>query len=132
MADLHLTEAQQKEGRPGRHETDGFALRQHHDETGTLVVIAGAYGPDWFVTMREIRHRLEQPYVKCTVLSDAPGLNDHEVLVRWATSQELVNRKRAQAQAQAPLVALLRQQDAAAKAAAERQALEDAGQSSLW
>ncbi|WP_329317186.1 hypothetical protein OG723_44365 (plasmid) [Streptomyces sp. NBC_01278] len=132
LTDLKLTEAEQNEGRPGRHTSDGFALRQHHDEAGDLVVIAGAYGPDWFATMREIRHRLEQPYVKCTVLSEAPGLDDHELLVRWATSAELQSRKRAQVQARAPLVALLRQQEAAAKAAADRQALEEAGQSGLW
>ncbi|WP_445517326.1 hypothetical protein [Streptomyces sp. NEAU-174] len=82
--------------------------------------------------MREIRYRLEQPYVKCTVLSDAPGLGDHEVLVRWATSEELQARKRAQAERQAPLVALLRKQAAAEEAAAERQALEDAGQYGLF
>ncbi|MFE0058731.1 hypothetical protein [Streptomyces sp. NPDC059003] len=132
LTNLHLAEARQKEGSPGRHERDGFALRQVHDTAGTLVVVAGAYGPDWFATMREIRHRLEQPYVKCTVLSDAPGLADHEVLIRWATSQELQDRKRALAQQQAPLIALLRQQDAAEKAAAQRQVLEDAGQSGLW
>ncbi|MFE3139711.1 hypothetical protein [Streptomyces scopuliridis] len=132
LTNLHLTEAVQREGHPGRHEHDGFALRQTHDTAGTLVVVAGAYGPDWFATMREIRNRLEQPHVKCTVLSDAPGLADHEVLVRWATSQELQDRKRAQAKRQAPLVALLRQQDTQAKAAAERQALEEAGQSGLW
>ncbi|MGW1275574.1 hypothetical protein ACWD4V_01265 [Streptomyces tsukubensis] len=132
LTHLRLTETEQKELHPADPETDGFALRQHFDEAGTLVVIAGGYGPDWFTTMREIRHRLEQPYVKCTVLTDAPGLDVHEVLVRWATSAELQNRKRARARSQAPLLALLRQQDAATKAVAERQALEDAGQSALW
>lgn len=129
---LHLAEAEQREGNPGRHDTDGFALRQHTDDTGTTVVIAGAYGPDWFTTMREITHRLEQPYLKCTVLPDAPGLADHEVMVRWATSAELTERRRAQARAQAPFLALLRQNQAAAKAEAERQALESTGQTSLW
>ncbi|MER0484559.1 hypothetical protein ABR737_40585 [Streptomyces sp. Edi2] len=99
---------------------------------GEPVAVVGAYGPDWCTTMREVRHRLEQPYVKCTVDGDASGLGDHEVLVRWATPEEAQARKRAQAQRQVPLVALLRKQDAAAKAAAERQTLEDAGQAGLW
>ncbi|MFF0481889.1 hypothetical protein [Streptomyces sp. NPDC004435] len=132
LAHLRLTEAEQRDGHPGRHDADGFAVRQHTDRAGTPVVIAGAYGPDWFATMREIIHRLEQPYIRCTVLTDEPGLADHEVLVRWATSAELQERKRAQTRAQAPLLALLRQNQAAAKADAERQALEDAGQTSLW
>ncbi|MEU9699488.1 hypothetical protein [Streptomyces sp. NPDC047981] len=132
LAHLRLTEAEQRDGHPGRHDTDGFALRQHTDGTGTTVVIAGAYGPDWFTTMREIIHRLEQPHIKCTVLSDEPVLADNEVLVRWATSAELQQRKHAQTRAQASFLALLRRNHAAAKADAERQALEDAGQTSLW
>lgn len=132
LTNLHLTEAVQQEGHPSQHENDGFALRQIHDTAGTLVVVAGAYGPNWLRTLAEITGRLEQPYLKCAVLYGAPDLADHEVLVRWATSQELQDRKHAQAKQQAPLVALLRQQDTEAKAAAERQALEDAGQSGLW
>ncbi|MFJ4905455.1 hypothetical protein ACIQCR_16750 [Streptomyces sp. NPDC093249] len=132
FTELPLTEAEQHEGHPGRHGADSFALRQHTHTDGTLVVIAGAYGPDWFATMNAIHHRLEQPHVKCTVLTDDPALDDHELMVRWATSTELIARRRAQAQAQAPLLALLRQQEAASKAAAARQVLEDAGQSSLW
>ncbi|MFI9078717.1 hypothetical protein ACIGW8_19950 [Streptomyces sioyaensis] len=132
LVDLELDEAAQKADHPAQHENDGFAARQHVDDAGTLLVIVGAYGPDWFTTMREVRHRLEQPYVKCTVDGDASGLGEHEVLVWWATPEELQARKRAQAQQQAPLIALLRKQDAAPKAAAERQALEDAGQAGLW
>ncbi|WP_435057581.1 hypothetical protein [Streptomyces sp. bgisy060] len=132
FTDLHLTEAEQHEGHPGQYDTDGFALRQHTDADGTLVAIAGAYGPDWFATMREIHYRLERPYVRCTVLTEAPGLADHEVLVRWATSAELQERKRARARTQAPIAALLRQQEAAAKAAARQQELEEAGQTGLW
>ncbi|MGY5009937.1 hypothetical protein ACWCY6_17910 [Streptomyces sp. 900105755] len=96
LVDLELGEATQKAGHPARHETDGFAARQHVNETGTLLVIVGAYGPDWFTTMREARHRLEQPYVKCHVDAEAPGLADNELLVRWATSEELQARKAAQ------------------------------------
>ncbi|MEU8540824.1 hypothetical protein AB0C52_12705 [Streptomyces sp. NPDC048717] len=125
---LRPTEARQ----PDQYETDGFILRQHRDDTGTVVVIAGAYGPYWLRTLHEMSSRLEQPHVKCIVLPEAPGLADHEVVVRWATSSELQERKRALARAQAPLLALLRQNEAAAKAAAERQAREDAGQTSLW
>ncbi|MCX4677686.1 hypothetical protein OG413_20655 [Streptomyces sp. NBC_01433] len=132
LPNLHLSEAEQKEGRPGRHESDGFAVRQHLDENGALVVIAGAYGPDWFMTLAQMRYRLERPYVKCTVTDDAPGLGDHEIVVRWATSQELQARKRAEAARQAPLVAMLHQQVKAERAAAERQAIEDAGQTGLW
>ncbi|MFF8789145.1 hypothetical protein [Streptomyces sp. NPDC015125] len=132
LVDLELDEATQKASHPTEHETDGFAARQHVNAAGTLIVLVGAYGPDWFTTMREVRHRLEQPYVKCTVDGDASGLGDHEVLAWWATSKELQARKRAQAQQQAPLLALLRKQDAAAKAAAERRALEDSGQAGLW
>ncbi|MFH8465960.1 hypothetical protein [Streptomyces sp. NPDC017991] len=123
---------QQEEKDPGRHERDGFAVRQQHDQTGTLVVVAGAYGPNWLRTLAEVSGRLEQPHLKCTVIAAAPGVGDHEVMVRWATSTELQDSKRARAQAQAPLIALLRQQDAATKAAEERQALEDACQSGLW
>ncbi|MER5301400.1 hypothetical protein ABT039_18260 [Streptomyces lasiicapitis] len=132
LTDLRLTEDEQHQGRPGRHEHDGFATRSYRAEDGTLLTVAGAYGPDWYMTLAQIRFRLERPYVKCTVTDDAPSLGDHEVLVRWATSAELRARRQAQAIRQAPLVRMLRQQDAAAKVAAERQALEDAGQSALW
>ncbi|AKN68690.1 hypothetical protein QR97_01700 [Streptomyces sp. PBH53] len=128
---LTLTEAEQQEGRPARH-PDGFAVRNYVTEDGALLTAAGAYGPDWFMTLAQIRHRLEQPYVKCTVTDDAPGLGDHEVLVRWATSAELQARKRAHAARQAPLRALLRQQQRTDRAAAERQALEAAGQTGLF
>ncbi|RLU79928.1 hypothetical protein CTZ27_35850 [Streptomyces griseocarneus] len=132
LTHLDLTETEQQEGRPGRHEHDGFAVRSYRAEDSTLLTVAGAYGPDWFMTLAQIRFRLEEPYVKCMVTDDAPGLGDHEVLVRWATSGELQARRQAQAARQAPIIALLRRQDDLAKADAERQALEDAGQSALW
>lgn len=132
LTDLGLDEATQKAGHPARHETDGFSVRQHTDGAGTLVVIAAAFGPDWFATMREVRHRLEQPYVKCHVTGDAPELADNELLVRWATSAELQARKAAEARRQAPLKKLLRSQQALERAEDGRQALEDAGQSGLF
>lgn len=123
----------QAEGHPAQHETDGFAARQHVDDAGTLLVIVGAYGPDWFTTMREARHRLEQPYIKCHVDGEAPRLADNELLVRWATSAELQARAAIQEASQAPLKALLRQGEAQQQRAEEqRQALEDAGQSGLF
>lgn len=132
LIDLGLDEATQKTGHPADQETDGFAARQHVDAAGTLQVIVGAYGPDWFATMREVRHRLEQPYVRCHVDGEAPGLDDHELLVRWATSAELQARRVAQERRQAPVKALLRQEEARQRAAEERQALEDAGQFGLF
>ncbi|CAL9326756.1 hypothetical protein [Streptomyces sp. SudanB91_2054] len=132
LIDLGFDEATQKAGGPTEQDTDGFAARQHVDESGALLVIVGAYGPDWFATMREVRHRLEQPYVRCHVDGDAPGLADNELLVRWATSEELQARKAAEEKRQAPLKALLRQGEAQQRAAEERQALEDAGQFGLF
>ncbi|MFE3646105.1 hypothetical protein ACFXOM_34885 [Streptomyces sp. NPDC059169] len=132
LIDLELGEATQKADHPARHETDGFAARQHVNATGALLVIVGAYGPDWFTTMREARHRLEQPYVKCHVDGDAAGLADHELLVRWATSAELQARKTAQGARQAQLAALMRQQETQQRAEEQRRALEDAGQSGLF
>ncbi|AJC60203.1 hypothetical protein GZL_07653 [Streptomyces sp. 769] len=70
-------------------------MRQHHDETGTLAVIAGAYGPDWFATLRGIRHRPEQPHMMSTVDAEPTELSDQEVLVRWATSAEFQQRRHA-------------------------------------
>ncbi|MEU6756067.1 hypothetical protein [Streptomyces sp. NPDC046685] len=128
---IELAEEQQKAG-PDIHQPEGFAVRNYVDTTQTLLTVVGAYGPDWFMTLAQIRYRLEQPYVRCTVTDDAPGLRDHELLVRWATSTELQDRKAAMAARQAPLVRLLRDQEAKARAAAERQALEDAGQSGLF
>ncbi|MFB8120599.1 hypothetical protein ACFC51_32635 [Streptomyces sp. NPDC055962] len=125
LIDLGLTEREQQAG-PDGHPTDGFSVRQqHYAETGVLVVVAGAFGPFWIRTLSEISGRLEQPFVKCTVISEAPGLSDHEVLVRWATSEELRARKAAAAQRQASLAAALR-------AVEQRQALEDAGQPGLF
>ena len=132
LADLGLDAATQKAGRPARHETEGFSVRQHTDGAGTVVVIAAAFGSDWFATMRQIRHRLERPHVKCHVTGDAPELADNEVFVRWATSAELQARKAAEAKRRAPLTKLLRRQQAQERAEDGRQALEAAGQSGLF
>ncbi|WP_257004189.1 hypothetical protein [Streptomyces sp. SA15] len=51
LVDLRLTEEEEKAG-PDGHGTDGFSLRQQKDEGGTLVVAAGAYGPNWLRTWR--------------------------------------------------------------------------------
>ncbi|RZU28217.1 hypothetical protein EV284_6383 [Streptomyces sp. BK022] len=132
LNDLGLTEAEQTSDRPLTEHDDGFSVRQTVDETGTLVVIAAAYGPDWFANLREVRHRLEQPYVKCHVDGNAAGLADNEVRVRWATSDELQARKTAAAKRQAPVRELLRRQQAEERAAEERAELEAAGQSGLF
>ncbi|MFF7838854.1 hypothetical protein ACFZC6_08565 [Streptomyces ossamyceticus] len=132
LVDLGLSEATQKAGHPAQHESDGFAARQHVDDAGALLVIVGAYGPDWFTTMREARHRLEQPYVKCHVGGDAPELADNELMVRWATSAELQARKAAQEARQAPLKAQLQRGEAQQRAEEERQSRERAGQFGLF
>lgn len=124
LIDLGLTEREQQAG-PDGHPTAGFSVRQRYAETGVLVVVAGAFGPSWIRTLSEISGRLEQPFVKCTVISEAPGLGDHEVLVRWATSKELQARKAAAARRQAPITAALR-------AGEQRRELEDAGQTGLF
>lgn len=130
LVDLGLGEATQKAG-PDGHDVDGFSTRQHHHDD-TLVVVAGAYGPNWLRILAEITGRLESPHVKCTVISEAPELGDHEVFVRWATSEELQARKAAQAERQASLKAQLGRQEAQQRAAEQRQALEAAGQSGLF
>ncbi|MFJ4880114.1 hypothetical protein ACIP93_33570 [Streptomyces sp. NPDC088745] len=131
LVDLGLDEATQKAG-PYGHDTDGFSVRQHIDADGTLVVIAAAFGPDWFATMRDIRYRLERPYLKCHVDGDAPELDVHELRVRWATSEELRARAAAEEKRQAPVKAMLRRQSALQRAEEERQSLEAAGQSGLF
>ncbi|MFG2162835.1 hypothetical protein [Streptomyces olivaceus] len=125
LTDLKLSEAAQKKDRPGLYREDGFAVRSVRAPDGTVLTVAGAYGPDWVMTMAQIRHRLEQPYIRYTVTDDAPGLADQELLVRWATAEELAARKQATAARQAPLVALLRRQQA-------EQDAEDSGQASLF
>ncbi|MFJ2225640.1 hypothetical protein ACIOFY_37060 [Streptomyces anulatus] len=127
---LRLTVKEQKAG-PDGHETDGFASRQVLQDN-TLTVVVGAYGPNWLRTLAEVSGRLESPHVRCHVDGDADGIGDHEVLVRWATPEELTARKAAAARRQAPVVAAIRQQERAALAAEERQALKDAGQNSLF
>ncbi|MFI7415268.1 hypothetical protein ACIBU0_42210 [Streptomyces sp. NPDC049627] len=129
LHDLHLHEATQKAG-PDGHEVDGFSTRQYR-RGDVLLVVAGAFGPNWLRTLAEITSRLESPHVKCTVV-DAPELGDHEVLVRWATSEELQARKAAAAKQQAALTAELARQEAQKRAEEERQALEAAGQSGLF
>ncbi|MFZ3557122.1 hypothetical protein [Streptomyces sp. BH055] len=109
-----------------------FATRQDHDQDGTYVVVVGAYGPDWLATLGKMRGHLEYPHGKCFVDYDAPCTADHEVMVRWATSAELQAAKSAHKQRQAPLIEQRRQREAEEKAAAARQALEDAGQSGLF
>ncbi|MET8717430.1 hypothetical protein ABZV52_30140 [Streptomyces sp. NPDC004735] len=131
LVNLRLTLAEEQSG-PDRSGPDGFSLRQHRAEDGTLVVVAGAYGPNWLRTLAEVVGRLEQPHVKCIALAEAPGVAEHEVLVRWATSEELRARKAAQEARQAPLKALLRRQEAEERAAEQRRALEAAGQTGLF
>ncbi|MBO8189906.1 hypothetical protein [Streptomyces spirodelae] len=125
LTDLKLSEATQLKDRPGLYHEDGFSVRSYHAPDGTLLTVAGAYGPDWVMTRAEIRYRLEQPYIRYTVTDDAPELGDHELLVRWATGEELRARRQAAAARQAPLVALILRQEA-------EQAAEDAGQSTLF
>ncbi|WP_371801460.1 hypothetical protein OHA38_43535 (plasmid) [Streptomyces sp. NBC_01732] len=125
LTDLKLTEAAQKNDRPGLYRVDGFSVRSYRAPDGTLLTVAGAYGPDWVMTMAEIRNRLQQPYIRYTVIDDDPELGDHELLVRWATGEELQARKQAAAARQAPLVAQLRRQQS-------EQNAEDAGQSALF
>ncbi|MFD4320567.1 hypothetical protein [Streptomyces sp. NPDC058548] len=125
LTNLKLTEDAQKNDRPGLYREDGFSVRNCIAPDGTLLTVAGAYGPDCVMTRAEIRHRLEQPYIRYTVTDDAPGLADHEQLVRWATGEELQARRRAAAARQAPLVAQLRQKQS-------EQDAEDAGQSALF
>lgn len=48
-------------------------------------------------------------------------------MIRWATSTDLQDRSAPTTQAQAPLVALFRPQDAATTAAEEQQTLENGG-----
>ncbi|WP_328491217.1 hypothetical protein [Streptomyces zaomyceticus] len=127
LVDLRLDATEQQAG-PTAQENDGFSVRQHTEEDGTLVVIAAAFGPDWFGVLSMISHRLVQPYVKCHVTGDSPVLAENELLVRWATAEELQERRAHTEQRQAPLKAALRRQ----AAAEERQALEDAGQSGLF
>ncbi|MFM9629770.1 MULTISPECIES: hypothetical protein [Streptomyces] len=132
LVDLGIDEATQKAGDPARHEADGFSVRQHTDAAGTLVVIAGAYGPNWVRTLAEISSRLESPQVKCTVISEALDLGDHEVITRWATSEELQARKAAQQERHASRTADFARQEAQKRAEEERQALEATGQSGLF
>jgi hypothetical protein len=108
LTELRLTPEEQKNG-PDGPDVDGFALRQQYDEQGAYVVVAGAYGPDWLRTLAEVSGRLEQRHIRCTVIAEAPGVADHEVMVRWATPEELQARDAAAAKRQAPLKALLQQ-----------------------
>lgn len=124
LIDLGLDEAAQKAG-PAEYDGDGFSTRQHH-HGDTLVVIAGAYGPNWLRTLVEVTGRLESPHVKCTVLS-LPELGDHEVIVRWSTSAELQARKAAQAAHRAELKQESSRREARERAEDGRRELEAAG-----
>ncbi|MGW0033044.1 hypothetical protein ACWDXD_24910 [Streptomyces sp. NPDC003314] len=128
---LRLDLTQQRSG-PDGHDTDGFATRQLVDADGVLVVAVGAYGPNWLRNLEEIGSYLERPHVRCTVLGEAPGIEEHEVLVRWATSEELRARRASQAARTAEVVAGLRRQEAAQRAEEGRRALEAAGQAGLF
>ncbi|MGY1502988.1 cell envelope integrity protein TolA [Streptomyces sp. QTS52] len=130
LIDLELDVYTQQLG-PDGHDVDGFSVRQHH-EGDTLVVATGAYGPNWLRTLSEIVGRLESPHVKCTARGQVDGLGDHEVAVRWATSEELQAHKSAEAQRTAPLRRQLREQQAVQDAEEHRQELEAAGQSGLF
>ncbi|GHH54966.1 hypothetical protein [Streptomyces candidus] len=125
LTDLRLTEAAQKKDRPTLYRADGFAVRSYRAPDGTPLTVAGAYGPDWVMTRAEIRNRLQQPYIRYTLTDDAPGLADHEQLVRWATAEELQARRRDAAARQAPLLSLLHRQQ-------KEQNAEEAGQSALF
>lgn len=128
---LEIAENQQKTG-PNPRGPEGFAVRNHVDPAGTLLTVVGAYGADWYMTLAQIRYRLERPYVKCTVTDDDPALADHELLVSWATAAELQSRTQAENARQAPLRALLRRQAAEQQAEDDRKAMEAAGQGGLF
>jgi hypothetical protein len=122
---LWLTEAQQKKDRPTLHHVDAFCTRTYRAPDGTLLTVAGAYGPNWYATLAEMQKWLQQPSVGYTVIVEAPDLREHEVLVRWATREELQPRRQAATEERAALRAEARRQQA------ERDA-EDAGQASLF
>ncbi|MCD9903205.1 hypothetical protein LUR56_31130 [Streptomyces sp. MT29] len=82
--------------------------------------------------LAEIVGRLEQRHVKCVVIAEAPGVADHEVMVRWATAAEMRAREAAQEARQAPVTALLRRREAEQRAEEQRRALEEAGQCGLF
>ncbi|RZF02684.1 hypothetical protein [Streptomyces albidoflavus] len=131
LIDLGLDQKEQIDGRPEQYETDGFAARQVVVD-GVLLVVVGAYGPNWLRTLTEICGRLESRHVKCTAEAFASGLADHEVLVRWATSAELRARAQAQAERAKDVRDLIRQLDARSAAEEELRAREAAGQSGLF
>jgi hypothetical protein len=87
--------------------------------------VAGAYGPNWLATLAEMHSWLQQPRVGYTVIDDAPGLREHELLVRWASREELQPGRLAAAERRAALRAQTRSQQA-------EQEAEAAGQSPLF
>ncbi|MEU9481934.1 hypothetical protein [Streptomyces sp. NPDC048191] len=122
---LVLTEAQQKEALPTAYSVDAFCTRTYRTSDGTLLTVAGAYGPNWYATLAGMQNWLQQPSVGYTVTDDAPGLREHELLVRWATAEELQPRRLAAAERRATLRAQERRRQA-------EQEAEAAGQSALF
>ncbi|MFE7965369.1 hypothetical protein ACFU0X_20435 [Streptomyces cellulosae] len=130
LLDLNLSREEQARG-PEAQERDGYSARQATRD-GALMVVVGAYGPNWVRTCAELTGRLESSRVRCTVAREADGLEEHELLVRWATSEELHQRRRQTDERTAGVRALVRRQKAQARAEEERRALEDAGQESMF
>lgn len=127
LHDLQLTQEERRRGPDGT-DQDGYTATRD----GVLMVVVGAYGPNWLRTLSELCGRLEAGHVKCTVIRDDPALGDHEVLTRWATSAELQARRAALAEETSEIRALVRRQREQQRAEEERRALEDAGQTSMF
>ncbi|MDW8804336.1 hypothetical protein P1P68_05905 [Streptomyces scabiei] len=122
---LAIMWSQQEGMRPTDYHVDGFCTRPHHTPDGTLLTVAGAYGPNWTATLAEMQRWLQQPSVGYTPDGDAPGLREHELLIRWATLEERQARRQAAAERQAVRRAEERRQQA-------EQEAEAAGQSALF
>ncbi|GHH25624.1 hypothetical protein [Streptomyces rubradiris] len=125
FTDLAIPWDRQEKDQPTLYRVDGFSTRPYRTSDGTLLAVAGAYGPNWLATLAEMNNWLQQPQAGYTVIGDVPGLGEHEVLVRWATSDELQPRRAAAAERRAALRAQER------RTQARRQA-EEAGQASLF
>jgi len=130
LHDLNLSPEERRRGPDGQ-ERDGYTAHQTTRD-GTLMVVVGAYGPNWLRTLNELAGRLEAGHVKCTAIPDAPGLEGHELLTRWATSEELHARRAAREGQASGVRAQVRRQQAQQRAEEERRALEDAGQTSMF
>ncbi|MFF4283013.1 hypothetical protein ACFY0Z_30050 [Streptomyces kronopolitis] len=125
---LRLTEREQATG-PSAAQQEGFCVRNFRTPAGILVTVVGVYGPDWVMTSAAVKHRLN---IRYTTTGEAPGLEVHESMVRWATATELRARRRHEQARVAPVAALIRRQEARARAEAAQQALADAGQGGLF